>query len=87
MILWQTWRIWLLPGLSGAPSANIDRDAKSKPTNTWFSDVTTSLAKSPKATVEVFSNYNPGSGQLDVRVRATFGTNTTGTYTLGAILY
>ncbi|HRZ41725.1 MAG TPA: Omp28-related outer membrane protein [Bacteroidales bacterium] len=73
-------------GLSAAPSANIDRGGQGANYSSWFSTVATAANKVPSAGVEVFTQFNPGTRMLTMRVKATFSAAVSGNYRLAAII-
>lgn len=73
-------------GLSGAPSANIDRGGQAASIGSWFSYVTTALNNIPSAGINVYTYFNANTRLLTVRVKATFSSAISGNYRLAAII-
>lgn len=73
-------------GLLSAPSANIDRGGQGAGISQWFNLVSTAFAETPKADIEVFTNFNQSTRLLTARVKATFFTSASGNYRLSAIV-
>ncbi len=73
-------------GLSGAPSANIDRGEQGALPEDWFGHVANAFSNTPKADVEVSTSFNSVSRELTARVKATFFSAATGDYRLAAIV-
>jgi len=73
-------------GLTAAPSANIDRGGQAASTNVWFANVASALNITPKAGIDVFTNFNSSTRLLTVRVKASFTSAASGNYRLAAII-
>lgn len=73
-------------GLSGAPTANIDRGGQAASTNTWFSHVASAFSNMPAADIDVLTDFSSSTRLLTVRVKATFTSAISGDYRLAAII-
>ncbi|NCA77406.1 MAG: T9SS type A sorting domain-containing protein [Alphaproteobacteria bacterium] len=73
-------------GLLSAPSANIDRGGQGTGISQWFYWVSSAFAETPKADIEVFTNFDQVTRLLTARVKATFFTSASGNYRLSAIV-
>jgi hypothetical protein len=73
-------------GLTGAPTANIDRGGQAAGINKWFSDVASALNIPPAAGIGVFTNFNSSTRLLTVRVESSFTSAVSGNYRLAAII-
>lgn len=73
-------------GLSGAPTANIDRGGQGMSVNSWFSGVASAFNNTPASDINVTTNFNAVTRLLTVEVSATFFTAVSGNYRLAAII-
>jgi hypothetical protein len=73
-------------GLTGAPTANIDRGGQSAGINTWFANVALAFNVTPVAGIDVFTYFNSSTRLLTVRVKASFTSAVSGNYRLAAII-
>lgn len=73
-------------GLSGAPTANIDRGGQALGIGSWFSGVASAFTNTPAADIDVITNFDAGTRLLTVEVSASFFSAVSGNYRLAAII-
>ncbi|MBT6838030.1 MAG: Omp28-related outer membrane protein [Bacteroidetes bacterium] len=73
-------------GLTGAPTANIDRVKKKLSTGIWFEGLTVRMTEIPEANVYVSTTYNATTRKLTATVSAEFFEDLAGDYRFAAVV-